>query len=51
VFVLNISTTDGAYQRIKISKYQLGNIVADGAVALLRRSLNDVSRETEIGGS
>jgi hypothetical protein len=45
VFVLNISTTDGAYQRIQISKYQLGNIVADGAVALLRRSLGDVSHE------
>lgn len=46
-FILNISTTDGSFQRIKISKYQLGNIIADGAVALLRRSLNDGSREIE----
>jgi hypothetical protein len=46
VFVLNISTTDGAYQRIQISKYQLGNIIADGTGSLLRRSLNDVSRGT-----
>jgi hypothetical protein len=37
--VLNISTTDGAFQRIKVSKGQLGNIVADGAAALLRKSL------------
>jgi hypothetical protein len=50
-FVLNISTTDGVYQRIKISKYQLGNIVADGAGSLLRKRLSDVSRETETSGA
>lgn len=43
--VLNITTTDGVYQRIKVSNSQLGNIVADGAGALLRRSLNDVSTD------
>jgi hypothetical protein len=42
-FVLNISTTDGVYQRIKVSKAQLGNIVADAAGPLLRKTLAELA--------
>lgn len=54
VYVLNISTTDGEFQRIQITREQLGNIIVDGARWLLRKSLaNDIveSGETTLHGT
>jgi hypothetical protein len=41
VYVLTFCTTDGDFQRIRITRAHLGNIIADGACALLRTSLLD----------